>query len=353
MLAQQAAALPCPLTRVKAQAQHAATLVPTTRSFSVHAIVDMAESPLPSLPARHVITWLAACMLWAAGLPACAQDIEPRAYSNAPIGVNFLIAGYAYTRGGIAFGSQLPISNPDLDTSSAVLGYARVLDVWGMSAKFDAVVPYTWLSGTADYRGDTVSRNVNGFANSAFRFSINLYGAPALTMKEFAAWEQDLIVGASFRVIAPWGQYDDTKIVNIGTNRWSFKPELGISKAIGPWTVEATAAATFFTDNDDFFGGKSLRQDPLYSLQGHAIYAFRSGIWGSLDAAYFTGGRTTLDGTRNSDLQQNWRVGGTLAFPVDRQNSIKLYASSGVSSRTGNDYDLVGVAWQYRWGGGI
>ena len=108
-------------------------------------------------------------------LPACygRQDC-PRArrtssrarYSNAPIGVNFLIAGYAYTRGGIAFGSQLPITNPDLNTSSAVVAYARVLDVWGMSAKFDAIVPYTWLSGTADYRGDTVSRNVNGFANS-------------------------------------------------------------------------------------------------------------------------------------------------------------------------------------------
>jgi len=285
--------------------------------------------------------------------PACAQDIEPRSYSNAPVGVNFAIAGYAYTRGGIAFGSQLPISNPNLDSSSAVVAYARVLDVWGMSGKFDATVPYTWLSGTADYRGDTVARDVNGFANSAFRLSVNLYGAPALTMKEFAGWEQDLIIGASLRVIAPWGQYDDTKIVNIGTNRWSFKPEIGISKALGPWTLEAKAAATFFTANDDFFGGKSLRQDPLYSAQANAIYSFRSGVWGSLDATYFTGGRTTLEGVRNSDLQQNWRLGATLAIPVDRRNSIKLHASSGVSSRTGNDYDLIGAAWQYRWGGGI
>ena len=172
-------------------------------------------------------------------------------------------------------------------------------------------------------------------------------------MKEFADWEQDLIIGASLRVIAPWGQYDDTKIVNIGTNRWSFKPEIGISKALGPWTLEAKGAATFFTTNDDFFGGKSLRQDPLYSAQANAIYSFRSGVWGSLDATYFTGGRTTLGGVRNSDLQQNWRLGATLAIPVDRRNSIKLHASSGVSSRTGNDYDLIGAAWQYRWGGGI
>ena len=207
--------------------------------------------------------------------------------------------------------------------------------------------------GNGRLRGETVPRVVDGVANPAFRLSVNLYGAPALTLKEFADWEQDVIIGASLRVVAPWGQYDDSKIVNIGANRWSFKPEVGISKAIGPWTMEVTAAATFFTDNDDFFGGNTLAQDPLYSLQGHLIYGFRSGIWASLDATYFAGGRTTLNGVLNSDLQQNWRIGGTLAFPVDRGNSIKLYASSGVAARTGNSYDLIGVAWQYRWGGGL
>ena len=291
--------------------------------------------------------------LLAIATPVSAQEIEPRAYSNAPIGVNFLIAGYAHTRGGVAFGPSLPITNPELNTSSAVIAYARVLDLWGMSAKFDATLPYTWLSGTADFRGETVTRKVDGFANSAFRLSINLYGAPALTLKEFADYKQDVIIGASFRVVAPWSQYDDSKLINIGTNRWSFKPEVGISKAIGPWTLEGKAAATIYTDNDDFLGGNTLSQDPLYSLQAHLIYGFRSGIWASVDATYFTGGRTTINGATNSDLQQNWRVGGSLAFPVDRENSIKLYVSSGVSARTGNNFDLVGVAWQYRWGGGL
>ena len=152
---------------------------------------------------------------------------------------------------------------------------------------------------------------------------------------------------------APMGQYDNTKVVNLGTNRWSFKPEVGVSQALGRWTLEATAAVTLYTDNEDFFHGNTRSQDPIYSLEGHVIYSFRSGIWGSLDATYFTGGRTTLNGTLNNDLQQNWRVGGTLAFPVDSLNSIKLYASSGVSARTGNNFDLVGIAWQYRWGAGL
>ena len=282
-----------------------------------------------------------------------AQEMEPRSYSNAPVGLNFLIAGYAYTQGGVAFDTSLPLTNPDLTTSSAVLAYGRVLDLWGKSAKLNVILPYTDLSGSADFAGQPVERNVAGFADPIFKLSVNLYGAPALSLKEFAGYEQDLILGASLRVTAPLGQYDDSRVVNLGANRWSFKPELGISKALGPWTLEATAAVTLFTDNEDFFGGNDRSQDPLYSLEGHVIYGASSGIWGSLDANYFTGGRTTLNGERGNDLQQNWRVGGTLAFPVDRLNSVKLYASSGVSARTGNNFDAVGVAWQYRWGGGL
>ena len=284
---------------------------------------------------------------------AHAQDIEPRAYSNAPVGVNFLIGGYAYTRGGVAFDTALPITDPKLATSSAVVGYGRVVDLWGSSGKLGIVVPYTWLSGSALYQGDPVQRDVNGFGDPLVRLSVNLYGAPALRLPEFRSYQQDLIVGASLQVSIPAGQYDDTKLVNLGTHRWSFKPEIGVSKAHGPWTLEFQAGVTFFTTNDDFFNGNRRAQDPLYSLQGHAIYNFPSGLWGSLDATYFTGGSTTLNGVGQRDLQRNWRGGATLAIPVDVRNSIKLNASTGVSARTGNNFDLIGIAWQYRWGGGL
>jgi hypothetical protein len=290
---------------------------------------------------------LCACAL------AQAQDIEPRSFSNAPVGVNFLIGGYAYTRGGIAFDTALPITDPNLETSSAVVGYARVLDLWGKSAKFDVIVPYSWLSGTAQLAGRPQEREVDGLADPRFRLSVNFIGAPALDLKDFHAYQQDLIVGASLQVSVPAGQYDPSKAVNLGSNRWWFKPELGLSKAIGNWTLELTGAVTIYTENHDFFNGHTRAQDPLYSTQAHAIYSFPRGIWGSLDLTYYTGGRTTIDGERNFDLQQNWRLGGTLALPVDLHNSVKLYASRGVSSRTGNDFDLLGIAWQYRWGGGL
>jgi hypothetical protein len=215
-------------------------------------------------------TWTL-CGLLSGTTATQAQDIEPRAYSNAPVGVNFLIAGYAYTRGGLAFDSALPVTNPELETSNAVLAYARVLDLWGMSGRLDAIMPYTWLSGSADYKGEPLERVVDGIADPEIRLSVNLYGAPALTLEEFRDYEQDVIVGASLQVSVPWGQYDDSRLVNIGANRWSIKPELGVSKAFGRWTLELSAAATLYTDNDDFYGGNQRSQDPVYSTQAHAI----------------------------------------------------------------------------------
>ncbi len=288
-----------------------------------------------------------------APLLALAQEMEPRSYANAPVGLNFLIAGYVYTSGGVAFDTSLPLTNPDLKTHSGVLAYGRVLDLWGKSAKLNVIFPFTDLRGTADLAGQPVERDISGLADPVIKLSVNVYGAPALALKEFAGYQQDLIIGASLRVTAPLGQYDSAKLVNIGTNRWSFKPEVGVSKALGPWTLEGTAAVTLFTDNNDFFRRNHRSQDPLYSFEAHVIYSASAGIWGSLDATYFTGGRTTVNGILNNDLQQNWRLGATLALPLDRYNSIKLYASRGVSSRTGNDFDLAGIAWQHRWGAGL
>ncbi|MGH9870318.1 MAG: transporter [Candidatus Polarisedimenticolia bacterium] len=296
---------------------------------------------------------IAACALLCGGTTAFAQDIEPRAYSNAPVGVNFLITGYAFTDGGLPLDPAVPLTDLQLETSNMVLGYFRVLDLWGKSAKVDAVVPFTWLSGSAEFAGETVDRDVQGFGDPRFRLSVNFFGAPAMRLPQFGQYRQDVIVGASLQVSVPWGQYDDERLVNIGTHRWSFKPEVGVSKALGRWTLEATAGATLFTDNTDFFGGITRSQDPLYSLQAHVIYSFLSGMWTSVDATWFTGGQTSLDGTRLDNRQRNWRLGATLAIPVNRHHSVKLYASRGVSARTGNNFDVLGAAWQFRWGGGL
>src|SRR6516164_7468060 len=189
---------------------------------------------------------------------AYAQDIEPRVYSNAPVGVNFLMVGYGYTRGGLSFDPALPVTNVSLETKSALLTYTRVLDLWGKSGKIDFLVPYTFLSGSADFAGESVTRVVNGFGDPLFRASVNLYGAPALTLKEFANYRQNWIIGASLLLSMPSGQYDKSRVVNLGANRWSVRPEMGISKAVGAWTLELTAGATLFSANRDFYRGTTL-----------------------------------------------------------------------------------------------
>lgn len=308
---------------------------------------------MDSLSTRLWLTCATLLVLAGFGVDSRAQDIEPRAYSNAPVGVNFFIGGYAYTDGGLAFDPALPVKDPKLHTSNLVFGYARALNLFGKAGKVDVILPETWLNGYATMNGQRIDRSVEGISDAKVRLSMCLYGAPAVDLKEFSTYKQDLIVGVSLQVTAPTGQYDPNRLVNIGMNRWSFKPEIGISQALGKWTLEGQVAATFFTDNKDFYGHQERSQEPLFSAQGHVIYSFPKGKWGSFDATYFTGGQTSIGPKTNLDLQKNWRLGATFAVPLNRRSSIKLYASDGVSARTGNNYSMVGMAFQYRWGGGI
>jgi hypothetical protein len=209
------------------------------------------------------------------------------------------------------------------------------------------------LTGSALVSGVPKEREINGMHDPRLRFSYLFYGAPALSLQEFHSYQQDLIIGGSIQVSPPVGQYDPDRLVNLGNNRWFIRPDLGISKAWGPFAAELSTGAYFFTDNDDYFGGKTLEQDPLYSTQLHLTYNITPGIWAALSGTYDQGGRTEVDGVWNDDEQDNSRVGLTLAMSVNRNNSIKLYASKAIQTNVGNDYDLFGVIWQYRWGGGL
>jgi hypothetical protein len=297
--------------------------------------------------------WLGLPVLLLMAAHVQAGEIEPRSYVNTPVGVNFAIAGYAHTEGGLSTAASSPLQDANLKIDTEVLAYARSLDVGGNSGKFDIILPYSKLSGTALVAGQPRERNVSGWNDPRFRFSVNFYGSPALSLQEFANYQQDVLIGASVQVSAPLGQYDSSRLINLGNNRWSVKPDIGISKALGALTLELSTGVTFFTDNNDFFGGQKLEQDPVYTTQLHLNYNFGNGVWAALSGNYDYGGRTTVDGVRKEDVQSNSRIGATLALPVNQNNSIKIFANSGVSTRTGSDYDLLGLAWQYRWGGGM
>jgi hypothetical protein len=299
---------------------------------------------------RCVMISVAATLAAATG--AQAQDAEPRLYSNTPVGLNFLIAGYIYSQGKLAFDPSLPIADAQFRAHTGAVAYVRSFDLFGLSAKADVIVPFSGFSADGLVAGRFQERNITGLGDPRFRVSVNLFGAPALSLKEFANYRHDLVVGATLQVSAPLGQYDNARLLNLGGNRWSFRPEIGISKAWGTWTFELAPSVTFFTANPDFASGKRFAQAPLFLVRGSIIHSFSNGMWASLDGSYFRGGRTTVDGVPGDNEQENIRAGVTLAFPVNRQNSIKFNASTGLYTRTGSDFTLVGVAWQYRWGGG-
>ena len=263
--------------------------------------------------------------------------------------MNFILAGYAYSSGGVLFDPSVPLENANIKIHGSVLAYARSVKIGGMSGRIDMVVPYAWLSGTADFQGQPVSRVVSGLADPRIRFTLNLLGAPPLNLAGFKDYRQNFILGVSLQVLFPASQYDPDRLVNIGTNRFTFKPELGVSKKIGPLFAELSGGASFYTVNDEFYQGKTRSQEPIGFLQGHAVYTFKGGIWAAMDGTYYWGGRTTVDDVEGNDLQKNSRFGFTLAIPVNIRNSLKLNYSTGVSTRTGSDFDLFGLAWQYRW----
>jgi hypothetical protein len=292
-------------------------------------------------------------VLFSGVVSVSAQSLEPRLYSNTPTGLNFLLGGFVYSTGGAIADPSIDLKNGDIEFHSPFLAYARSFGLWDKSAKFDVVVPYGFASGSGTLNGMAETREVDGFADPQFRVSMNFIGAPALSLAEFKNYKQNWVVGTSLKITAPLGQYDSDKLLNIGMNRWAFKPELGVSKTFGRVIFELAGAITLYTDNKDYLSGQKREQAPLYSTQGHLIYLFKNKVWVALDATHYAGGRTTIDEVEQEGMLQNSRLGATLAIPINKNHSLKLYGSSGISTRYGTNFDTYGVAWQYRWGGGL
>lgn len=282
---------------------------------------------------------------------ATAQQLEPRRYQNVPVGVNALAFTYGFSTGNVLFDSTLPIEDATADVHTFAVLYLRTLDLFGKSAKADVLVPYSSADFEGFLDGEFRTRTPNGFADPRFRLAVNLVGGPALTVPEFASYRGKTLLGASIQVIAPLGQYDPTKLINLGSNRWSFRPEVGLSRAVRKWFLEMAGGVWLFTENNDFFGGQRLEQSPLYFIKGDVVYNFRRGLWLSFNFGLANGGETTIDGVPRGTLQRNSRAGVTLALPLNRQNALKFIYTSGLTTRLGADFDSLLVVYQYTWGG--
>ena len=287
-------------------------------------------------------------------LPCRGQDIEPRRWSHLPIGGNFAGAGYAYTTGEIYFDPALRLEDVQFDLQTVAVKYIRSFELLGMSARVDFAQPYQSGNWTGLVNGVPASVDRTGLADTTLRFAVNLLGAPPLAGKEFAAYrasaDHETILGLGLVLQLPTGQYYDDKLINLGGNRFTFRPQLGAVHNWGKWSAELTAAGLFFTDNNDFFNGKRLEQDPACGLDAHLIYTIRPGLWLAGSVGYLGGGVTAVDGVSSDNSQSNVGWGFSIGIPITRDLGLKFaYIGTRTQVGTGLDSDTFAIALSVAW----
>lgn len=278
-----------------------------------------------------------------------SQEIEPRNYSSVPAGMNVIALSYSYSSGDIVTDAAAPIKDLQLNSNNLGLGYLRSFGLAGNLCKIQVAVPFAFLAGTAKLRGIDTAASRTGFADARIKFLMNLFGTPALEPKDFVKFKEEFVFGTSLTVSVPTGQYFNDKLINLGSNRWGFKPEIGASYNKGPFYFEIFTGVWFFTKNSEYLKINSSQQNPLFSMQGHISYLFPSKIWIALNSVYVTGGETKINGNVQNDLQNNFRSGVTVSFPINIHHSLKANFSTGVATKAGGDFNIYSITYQYIW----
>jgi hypothetical protein len=260
-----------------------------------------------------------------------------------------VVGCFAYSTGSVLTDPTLPLTNLKATVSTTSLAYARSFNFFGKTASALVALPYTWADASADINGQRESLNRSGLSDVRLRFSVLLKGAPAVTIRDFGKQNHKTIIGASLNVVAPTGEYFSNKLINLGTHRWAFRPEIALSQPLGKkWLIDVYTGVWFFTNNNKFYPGTASRsQEPLAAFQAHLSYNITLRMWAALDATYYVGGQSTIDEKVSDDRQSNARIGATLVLPVGKSSSLKLAGSTGAIVRVGANFTTVSLGWQY------
>jgi len=279
-----------------------------------------------------------------------AQDLDPRAYVVTPLELNIAVAIYNHTWGDVLLDPSLPVDDVTARLNAYAIGYFRSINFFGRSANIRIALPYVTGHVEGLLLGQFAEANRSGFADLRAQMSVNLLGGPAMGRPEFAKYRPGSNLFASFTVVAPTGQYYPEKLINLGNNRWAFKPEVAFTQALGKWTLEGYAGVWFFTTNEKFYRGTSVRsQDPMLTYQVHASYTFRPGLWASLDGTVYTGGDTTVDGVNKNDRQSASRVGTNVSWAFAPGHAVKVQYARSTTVRVGGKFDILSFGYTYSW----
>ena len=256
------------------------------------------------------------------------QDLEPRRWTPLPVDTQVVGVGYGHSNGDISLDPVLKIDEGTVDLDSVVASYVRPFSLAGRLARFDAFIPFhdSQWQGLLDGQPATAQRR--GFGDPILRVSVLLKGAPVANEEDLrryiASHPVRTSMGVGLAVSLPLGDYHDDKLLNIGSNRFSFRPQVGVVHIRGRWSYELTGSVFLFTDNDDFFNSNILEQNPLYAVQSTVVRVFKPGLWMAISAGYGRGGRSTLNGERKDDRRETFLSGLSAGIPLSRNQSLKL-----------------------------
>jgi len=284
---------------------------------------------------------------------ACAEFTDPRTYTAAPVGLNNLEFDFTHAHSNSSIDTSLVVGSTNLELNKGALSYTRNFGVFGHFAWINASVPFASLNGSV--ASSNFSGSSSGTGDSSIEFAGLLRGGPALSAKQFATHKPTPSLGVSLTVTIPTGEYDADKLLNLGSHRWSFKPEIGVSYPFGAeqkWVVDAYINAYFFTDNTAYRGVEILHQEPLPGLEAHISYNLTPSFWASLDTRYAFRGETVVDGVEQQNAQQSLIVGGEGHWSPNSHHSLNLVFAKAVVHSNAPAYTGVVVKYVYTWGKG-
>ena len=216
------------------------------------------------------------------------------------------------------------------DASMALAGYAHTFELFDRAAMAAVILEMGRISGDVTVAGRSVNQSASGFGDPMLEFTINLIGPPAQknipdVLRYQPGFSLDLLVDLGL----PIGEYDSSRLLNLGQNRWYGRVGMPVIWQLGDWvpgrrtTLEFLPSIWLFGDNNDYFGGQTLKTDPLFQLDAHLTRDFTQNIWGSLDAAWYYGGQASVNGVAGEKLN-NVALGLTLGYTINDNINLTL-----------------------------
>jgi len=269
-----------------------------------------------------------------------AAEAGPRAYQNVPVDTNVAQLYYnnSETRGSL-----------NIKTDVEVLRYYRYFDFFGNVAAIGAYLPYA--SAKLSIPAFKLNQSASGMGDAVFVFGFDFFGGPAISLDQYQDWKQETLLGFSLQVTAPTGKYDKAKILNLGANRWVFKPELAVSHQIGTSGVYIESYLNYhaLTNNSEYLGNRVLKQKGILGVDGHISYVFMPGAFVSMDYFRTWGGETSINGIMQRDTLRDTRYGVTLTVPFSRSIAAELKYRDDEHTQSGNRMRTVQLKLQYLW----